>query len=256
MSFKMHLCVFALAMTCAVSNAAQYLDLSHDYSAETLHWPGSPAFRITQALIAKKTGDVSVRDYASNEHVGTHMDAPRHFAKGHPGIDAIPLSELVGPAIKVDVSPEVKNNRDYQIGIKDFEHWEAQHGKIPAGMIVLLSTGYGDYWPQMEKYAGVRTADSKNASHLHFPGLDPKAAAWLVNERKIKAVGIDTFSIDYGQSRTFESHQFLTQHNIPIFENVASMTALPADHFMIYALPMKIKDGTGAPLRILAQLPS
>jgi kynurenine formamidase len=254
MSFKGLLFILALTSSAAWAGTPQYIDLSHDYSAETPHWPGSPAFKITHVFTASKPGEGSVRDYASNEHVGTHMDAPNHFSKGHPGIDAIPLSELIGPAIKIDVSQEANKNRDYLIGIKDFEQWEASNGKIPAGSIVLLSTGFGRYWPQMEKYSGVKSAAAENSTHLHFPGLDPLAAAWLVNERHIKAIGIDTLSIDFGQSKTFEAHQFLTQRNIPIFENVARMEALPAKQFRIYALPMKIKDGTGAPLRIVAQL--
>src|SRR6185312_4747187 len=127
--------------------AAQYIDLTHDYSAQTLHWPGSPSFSITHTTESTKPFYVSVRDYASNEHTGTHIDAPIHFAKGHPGVDKIPLIDLIGPAIKIDVSNKVKNNPDYQISIEDFMQWEKIQGKIPARTIVLLSTGYGKYWP-------------------------------------------------------------------------------------------------------------
>ena len=232
-----------------MAGEVQFVDLTHDYSTQTLHWPGSKPFKVTGKVIINQPFYVTARDFSSNEHVGTHIDAPNHFTKGHPSVDNIPLSNLIGPAIKLDVNKKVKNNADYQIGINDFMEWEKVHGKIPSGMIILLSTGYANFWNHIEKYAG-----SKNSTDLHFPGLDPKAATWLVMERKIKAIGIDTFSIDYGQTKMFFAHQILTKNNIPIFENVASMATLQANGFTIYALPMKIKNGTGAPLRIIAQV--
>lgn len=248
------LCLILMLLSLpAYAESPRYIDLSHDYSAATLHWPGAPAFQVTRIITGTKPSEATVRDFATNEHVGTHMDAPSHFAKGHPGIDQIPLNNLIGPAVKIDLREIVKTDRDYLIGIKDFKLWEEGNGKIPPGAIVLISTGYADYWPQLEAYAGIKS-DSENPAGLHFPGLDPQAALWLIQQRKIKAIGIDTLSIDYGQSKTFESHQTLTQNNIPIFENVASMDELPAKNFTIYALPMKIKDGTGAPLRIIADI--
>jgi kynurenine formamidase len=239
----------SLLIVCAQAwaNTNQYVDLTHDYSSQTLHWPGSPPFKVTH-VETYKNPYVIARNYSSNEHVGTHIDAPSHLAKGHPSVDNIPLSQLIGSAVKIDVSNEANHNPDYLISINDFEQWEKLHGSIPQDSIVLLSTGYGNYWPNMKKYSG-----STNPHDLHFPGLSPDAAAWLINERKIKAVGIDTFSIDYGQTKTFMAHQILTKNNIPILENVASMERLPVNNFMIFALPMKIKDGTGAPVRIIAQ---
>lgn len=256
MHSKYLLFILSLCVTLSWAGTPSYIDLSHDYSSATLHWPSSTPFKITKA-IAKTIPNgfyVSVRDYESNEHVGTHMDAPNHFAKGHPGISEIPLTQLIGPAITVDVVNEAKSNPDYQIGIKDFQKWEKIHGEIPAGTIVLLNTGYGKYWSQWALYSGTKKTGADSLTELHFPGLDPAAAKWLVKERKIKAVGIDTFSIDYGQTKEFDTHQILTKENIPIFENVASMEQLPATNFKIIALPMKIKGGTGAPLRIIAEL--
>ncbi len=90
---------------------------------------------------------------------------------------------------------------------------------------------------------------------LHFPGLHPDAAVWLVEERRIKAVGIDTASIDYGQSTGFETHVALLSHNVPVFENLAGLRALPDRAFEVIALPMKIAGGTGGPLRVIAVLP-
>jgi kynurenine formamidase len=87
---------------------------------------------------------------------------------------------------------------------------------------------------------------------LHFPGLHPEAARWLVNNRRVKAIGLDTVSIDYGQSTLFESHVSLFQKNVPALENLANLEQLPEKGFLIIALPMKIKGGSGGPLRIVA----
>ena len=106
------------------------------------------------------------------------------------------------------------------------------------------------------KYLGTDKRGDEAVKDLHFPGLAPEAAAWLVKNRKIKAVGLDTASIDYGQSTDFKSHVALMSENIPAFENVANLDKLPAKGFQIIALPMKIKGGSGAPLRIIALLPN
>lgn len=236
--------------------AHSYIDLTHEFSKDTLSWPESKPFSILHTFAeTMPTGFyVSARDYESNEHLGTHIDAPNHFVKNHGGVDQISLSSVIGPAIKIDVTNKAKINPDYQVNIDDFHQWEIMHGTIPEGSIILLSTGWGKYWPQWEKYAGTHKTGENSLKDLHFPGLDPKAAKWLVNIRKIKAIGIDTFSIDYGQTTHFHSHQLLTKSNIPIFENVADMQKIPDNNFYVYALPMKIKNGTGAPLRIIADI--
>ncbi|MDX1386909.1 MAG: cyclase family protein, partial [bacterium] len=130
-----------------------------------------------------------------------------------------------------------------------------KHGQIPPGSIVLLKTGYGKYWPDREKYMGTSERGKEAVKKLHFPGLHPGAARWLVENRNIKAVGIDTSSIDFGQSQNFLTHQTLFKSNVPAMENVASLEALPQRDFFVFALPMKIGGGSGAPLRIIALIP-
>ena len=105
------------------------------------------------------------------------------------------------------------------------------------------------------RYLGTDLTGPAAVPLLHFPGLDPAAAQWLASERKVKAVGLDTPSIDYGQSTLFETHVTLFEDNIPGFENVANLDQLPLSGFTVFALPMKIKGGSGGPLRIVAVLP-
>jgi kynurenine formamidase len=132
--------------------------------------------------------------------------------------------------------------------------WEKKNGRIPNGAIVLLRTGFGKFYPDRKKYLGTQERGAEAVAKLHFPGLHPDAARWLITKRSIKAIGLDTASIDYGQSTLFESHRILFEKNIPALENVANLDRLPVKRFTIIALPMKIKGGSGGPLRIVASL--
>jgi kynurenine formamidase len=197
----------------------------------------------------------TANNFATAEHGGTHIDAPIHFAENKQTVDEIPLEKLIGPAIKIDVSKKAVLDRDYLISIEDFTNWETQEGtKIPDGSIIVLETGYSQFYPDKIKYLGTDQRGDEAVKLLHFPGLSPEAAEWLINNRNIHAIGIDTPSIDYGQSQLFKTHVNLMSENIPAFENLTNLDKLPNKGFYIVALPMKIKGGSGAPLRIIAFL--
>ena len=154
----------------------------------------------------------------------------------------------------IDVTAKCAMNPDYLVSVADIESWEKRNGKIASGTIVLLRTGFGKFYPDRKKYLGTEERGAAAVAKLHFPGLDPATARWITANRAIKAIGLDTASIDYGQSTLFESHRTLFEKNIPAFENVANLDQLPAKGFSVIALPMKIKGGSGGPLRIIAVL--
>lgn len=237
--------------------AGRMIDLTHPFDSTSVYWPTADPFELR--IDARGVTDAGFYYEANTmrmaEHGGTHLDAPVHFAEGQWASDDIPVERLVGPAILVDVSERALADRDYQVAQSDFETWEAAHGPIPRGSIVLLHTGYGRFWPDRASYMGTADRGTDAVARLHFPGLDPAAAAWLVNDRSIHAIGIDTPSIDYGQSSLFESHRTLFKANIPAFENVANLNQLPSMGFWVMALPIKIRGGSGGPLRIVAVVP-
>jgi kynurenine formamidase len=154
----------------------------------------------------------------------------------------------------VDVQAGADSSADYRVDHAAIDSWEQEHGGIPPNSIVLFRTGWARRWPDRTAYLGTARTGREAASELHFPGIDSVAAQWLV-DRKVKAVGIDTPSIDYGQSTSFPTHQVLFASNIPAFENVANLDRLPPRGSFIIALPMKIKGGSGGPLRIVALTP-
>ena len=236
----------------------RWIDLTHEFSAETLYWPTAEKFTLEPEFHGQtpKGYFYAANRFRASEHGGTHIDAPIHFAEGHKTLDQLPIEQLIGAAVVVDVSAQAQKNPDYQITIADLKLWEEGHGKIPNGAIVLFHTGFARHWPDAKKYLGTDERGLDAVAKLHFPGLHPDAARWLASERTIKAVGLDTASIDYGQSTLFESHRILFAKNIPAFENVTSLDQLPPTGAYVIALPMKIKDGSGGPLRIVAWVPA
>lgn len=255
---------FALVTTFAVAQnrtttfpAGAAVDLSHPFDSSTVYWPTAGSFQLEKDFegTTEQGFYYSAYKYCAAEHGGTHIDAPVHFAKGRHSVDQVPLEQLMGQGIVVDVSKQSETNRDYQVTTADFQNWEKQNGKLPAGAIVFLRTGFGKHYPDRVKYMGTDERGAAAVPKLHFPGLHPETARWLVANRQIKAIGLDTPSIDYGQSTLFESHRILFDKNIPAFENVANLDKLPVKGFTIIALPMKIKGGSGGPLRIIAIVP-
>ena len=236
----------------------RYVDLTHDLSADSIFWPTGDTFKLEKVAdgVTDKGYYYASNKYSGNEHGGTHIDAPVHFAQGRWTVDQIPLDSLIGPAIVIDVSAASGRDADYQVTVADFEAWEKANGAIEPGMIVLIRTDFSKRWPDAAKYLGTAERGEAAVPKLHFPGLHPDAATWLAETRRIKAVGLDTASIDYGQSTLFESHRRLYERNIPAFENLAGLDALPPRGATVYALPMKIKGGSGGPLRAIAALPS
>lgn len=233
------------------------IDLTHSFSSETIYWPTAKPFTLEKVSDGVTPGGYyyAANNFAAAEHGGTHLDAPVHFAAGKHTTDQIPVEQLIGPAVVIDVTASAAANRDYQIQIPDLEAWEMTNGRIPDNSVILLRTGWDARWPNREAYLGTTKVGQDAVPELHFPGLDPRAARWLVDNRRIDAIGIDTPSIDYGQSTTFQTHQTLFAANIPAFENVANLGQLPATGAIVIALPMKIQGGSGGPLRIVAVVP-
>lgn len=235
----------------------RWVDLTHPFDAQTVYWPTAEPFE----LVIESRGRTDAgfwyeaNRFCTAEHGGTHLDAPVHFAQGRRAVDAIPLESLIGPAAVVDVSERAGREPDYEVSTADLRAWEDAHGELPDGAILLLRTGHARFWPDPERYLGTAERGAAALEHLHFPGLHPDAARWLVEERSVAAVGLDSPSIDHGPARLFETHRVLSEDEIPVLENLAELDELPATGATVFALPMKIAGGSGAPLRAVALVP-
>jgi kynurenine formamidase len=231
------------------------IDLTYPFDENTIYWPTAKPFQLEVVSATKTAGGFW---YAANnvclaEHGGTHMDAPIHFSEGKHAADEVPVQQLIGPAVVIDVRDQASKDPDYRLTVADLRLWEKKHGRLAKGAIVLMFSGWGERWPNKRRFLG--TGKAGDVENLHFPGFSREAAEFLVSQREIDALGVDTPSIDYGQSKDFIVHQITNGANKPGLENIANMEKLPAKGATLIALPMKIAKGSGGPARVIAILP-
>lgn len=249
------LCGCAGGMRTPPLDPSKVVDLSHGFGAETIYWPTAESFSIEPVAYGPTAAGYW---YAANnlcmaEHGGTHMDAPIHFAAGKRTADQVPLSASIGPAAVIDVRAQAATDRDYRLTVADLQAWEREHGRLPSGAIVVMNSGWTAYWPDKKRYLG--TDKKGDVENLHFPGFSKEAAQFLIDQRDIAAIAVDTPSIDYGQSTDFIVHRIVNGADKPGFENVANIDRVPPLGATFVALPLKIEGGSGAPARIIAVLP-
>jgi kynurenine formamidase len=225
------------------------LDLSYAINDQLVRWPGDE--RVFEAKVnatVEKNGYFT-RSFWMLEHYGTHLDAPAHFPPGKTTVDQIPVKQLFGPAVVLDVRAEGAKDADYQLPAARVTEWEKQRGKIPAGAIVLLRTGWAARWPDAQKY---RNQDAQG--NMHFPGFSVEAAKLLI-ERKVSGLGCDTMSVDYGASADFAVHHLALGAGLYHLENLADLSALPETAAFLVVAPIKLEGGSGGPVRVFALLP-
>ena len=233
--------------------------LSHAYDSQTLFWPTAERFALKPVAGGITPGGYyyAANWFSMEKHGGTHIDAPRHFADGRWTVDEIPLDRLSGNASIVDVSAQAARDADYQVTVADLQAWETPARHAAGRCAAALANGLLQRGGRMPRRIWAQPNEGRAAvANLHFPGLHPDAARWLVENRRVDAVGIDTASIDFGQSTMFQSHRVLFAANVPAFENLTNLDQLPATGASVIALPMKIAGGSGGPLRAVGILPT
>lgn len=235
----------------------QIVDLSHAYNSDTLYWPTSPSKFQKTELAFGETADgyfYAAFSISTPEHGGTHLDAPLHFAADGYPTDRIPLRDLIGNAVVIDISKQAAADRNYRLSVNDVHAFEDQHGRINPGAIVLLRTGWDQFWPDAETYLGDDTPGDD--SKLQFPAYGEDAARLLVEERRVAVLGVDTASTDYGRSKDFVVHRIAAARNVSNLENLTNLGGLPPTGAVVFALPMKIEGGSGGPVRVVALVPN
>lgn len=232
------------------------VDLTHPFDERTLYWPTSPSsFELKELAFGETAGGYFYSSYllCTPEHGGTHLDAPLHFAAGAAPVGDLPIEQLVGPAVVIDVTRQAAADASYRVTAEDVLAHERAHGRIEPGTIVLARTGWSKYWPDRKQYFGDDTPG--DASKLRFPGYSVEAVRLLVVERRAAVIGIDTASLDHGPSTDFAAHRVGAAHGVPNLENLTNLQELPPTGATVIALPMKIASGSGGPVRVIALVP-
>jgi kynurenine formamidase len=231
------------------SGKTRVLDLSYAINDKLVPWPGDEKFFEAKVNASVEKNGYFTRSFWMLEHYGTHLDAPAHFAPGKTTVDQIPVGQLFGPAVVIDVRAESGKDADYQLTAARVEDWEKRLGRIPEGAIVLLRTGWASRWPDVQKY---RNQDAQGK--MHFPGFSAEAAKLLM-ERKVSGLGCDTLSIDYGASSDYAVHHLALGAGLYQLENLANLSELPETGAFLIVAPIKLEGGSGGPVRVFALLP-
>jgi len=228
------------------SGKTRVIDLSYAINEKMVPWPGdAKAFEAKINATVEKDGYFT-RSFWMLEHYGTHLDAPAHFPPGTTTVDQIAAEKFFGPAVVLDVRKEAERDPDYQLSAKDIAAWEVKHGKIPAGSILVLRTGWSARWPDVARY---RNQDANGK--MHFPGYSVEAAKLLL-DRKVNGLGCDTLSIDPGNSPDFPVHHLVLGAGVYQLENLADLSGLPEAGGFLIAAPIKLEGGSGGAVRVFA----
>jgi kynurenine formamidase len=223
-------------------------DLTHALHSGSPNWEGTEEspFRASATETHENDGFYT-RTFTTAEHYGTHLDAPAHNAPGMWTVEQIPAERLARPLVVLNVRAKALVNPDYEIGVEDIAAWESEHGEIPGGAVVIAYTGWEEFWSSPKQFRNV-ASDGR----MHFPGYSLEAAKFLVQTRSIVGLGIDTLSVDTGAATTFPVHQFTSRQSVYHLENVAGLAYVPASGATVVVAPLKLSDGSGAPVRLLA----
>ena len=228
-------------------SATKVVDLTHQLHDEMAYWPGGVPFKKT-LLVDYRQGYL-LHKFEMGENTGTHVDAPAHFVPGRKTIDQLALAELIVPAVVIEVRDKTQANPGYQLSASDVEAWEAKHGRIPSGSLVILNTGWHKRFDEPKRYINM-DADKV----MRFPGFGPDSAKLLV-ERNVAGIGIDTLSIDFGASKDFQAHRIMLAANKYQIENLANLDALPPTGATVFVGVLPVRAGSQAQARIVAFLP-
>ena len=222
------------------------VDLTHLMSAEFPTFFGVPGIEMQKQFDIKKDG-FNLYWWRIIEHAGTHIDAPIHFSETGATVDRLDAATLVVPLAVVDVAAKAGGNPDYLLSRQDLADSEGRHGRLPDDCCVAMQSGWAQHVRDAAKYTG-----KDAAGVFHFPGVAPEAAEWLMRERRVVGLAVDTLSLDHGASKDFKTHYLWLPSGRWGLENVANLDRVPpAGATLVVGCP-KVKDATGGPTRLLA----
>jgi len=204
---------------------------------------------------AKEIGGFRKERYTMGCDIGTHIDSPGHFICGGRFVHELSLNELTAPGAVVDVTEKCKGDAAYQLSVDDLTQWETEFGKIPDNALVVMKTGWCSRFTSSNKSNGGGDYLNKDKDgKMMFPGFSPEAARWLIAERSIVGIGIDTASLDYGLTSTYPVHVIILGADKYQIENM-KLREVPAGQSCVFiSLPIKVKDGPEAEARVMAVL--
>ncbi len=224
------------------------VDLTQPLHPDIVMWPGAPApeFEVVGNVVPDGFYN---RRVTFMEHSGTHFDAPAHMVEGAALLHQVDPATLIRPAVVLDISAAGATDPDSVLTLDQVAAFEAANGRIAAGSVVLLRTGWDAYNADPERYGGA-------SGQLRFPGYGTDATRLLVEERGVVGLGIDTMSIDAGSSADLAVHRTVSHpRGLWHLEGLQNLDALPPVGAWVFVGVLNLVDGSGSPARVLALVP-
>lgn len=228
---------------------SRVIHLSHIIDSDIPQWPGDPSVEFTTVAQLPDDG-YYLRRFSLGEHSATHINAPNSFYQSGIGIDQYPAESLIVPAVVIDIQAAAAVNADYQLTVNDILAWEAKHGEIPIGNVILLHTGWQNKWSDKNAFFN---QDAQGI--MHFPGFGSEATKFLLDERQIAGVGIDTHGVDSGQDSNFITNRLILAQQGIVLENLTNLDQLPAKGSNLAIAILRLRGGSGSPVGVLALVP-
>jgi kynurenine formamidase len=220
-------------------------DLTHVFTEGFPVFTFDPPARRT--LITIPGGGFYAQEWTFGEHSGTHMDAPGHFVEGGRLSPEITLEELVIPIAVVDISRRAERDEDATVTVDDLQRYERRHGRIPEGALVCMDSGWAEKVDDPLEFKG-----GDAFPNYHFPGFSLDAAMWLAERRDVTGIGVDTISLDPGNSTTFPVHvNFLATDRYGL-EGLNNLDKIPPKGAAAYVGLIPWEEGSGGPCRVIA----
>lgn len=236
----------SVATARAQGATGEVIDLSHVFGTNV------PTYLLGEApqredYVTVENDGFYIQRWNFTEHAGTHVDIPAHFVSGGETVDNYAADLLISPAVVIDISAKAAENDDAALEISDIEAWESANGEIPAGAVVFLYSGWESRWDDPESF---RNADADDVQH--YPGFSAEAATFLVEQRDIRGIGVDTLSLDVGSSSTFDVHVIILSAGKYGIEGVANLAAIKDRQATVFVGVPRWEAGSGGPARVLA----
>ncbi|HQJ27309.1 MAG TPA: cyclase family protein [Thermoleophilia bacterium] len=229
---------------------SRVVELSQPISPDIPLWPGDPAVVFKVVATMDKDG-YYLRSFSIGEHSATHMNAPNSFVEGSPeDITSYPAEQRVVPAVVVDVRPQCAEDADYRLSRDDVLAWEKEHGEIAPGSVVLMLTGWQDLWDDPQAFLNL-----DDQGELHFPGFDGETTTWLMDERDIAGVGIDTHGVDAGTDESYATNMLMAENHKIALECLGNLDQLPPTGATLVLGALQLVGGSGTPLSVVALVP-
>lgn len=223
-------------------------DLTHVFRKDFPLFLGAPIPTERDVIVTVPANGFYAQRWAFWEHAGTHLDAPAHFIANGRQSPQLTLDELVRPLVVIDISARAARDPDAQVVASDLVAFERGHGRIPRGAVVAMNSGWAARAGSIDAYRNVG-ADGLQ----HFPGFRQDAVEWLIAERDIAAIGVDTLSLDRGAATSFDTHVTLLSSNRYGIENLANLGRVPQRGATIFVGVIPWEFGSGGPARIFAR---